>query len=135
MSIATASIVDVWLNERITVIGSFIGLQRSLNDGVAFGLHLGAFQNIFIFIALILITVFAVHSAKKPIEQIGFGLIVGGGIANVIDRIRDGYVTDMIQIGSFPIFNIADVCINIGVGLLLFELIIGWLHREKMPKT
>jgi len=127
--------VDVWLTERIAVIGSFIGLQRSLNEGVAFGFQLGTFQDIFILGALILITAFAVHSAKKPIEQIGFGLIVGGGIANVIDRIRDGYVTDMIQIGSFPIFNIADVCINIGVGLLLLELITSWLYREKMPKT
>lgn len=121
-----ASLLSAWavgalLTERIAIIGSFLGLQRSYNEGVAFGIFLGSYQDIIILVAIGVLTYAAWRSAHTVLEQIGFGLILGGGIANVIDRVPDGLVTDMIQIGSFPIFNVADASINIGVFLLVLS--------------
>jgi len=118
-------LVEKFLEERIPIIGSFIGLQRFHNDGIAFGMQLGQFQDLAIFSALILVGYLAFKTAKSRLDQIGYGMILGGGIANVIDRLIDGVVTDMIQVGAFPIFNIADVCINIGLGLLLLQVVLG----------
>lgn len=117
-SLVCAWLAYVLLDERIAIAGDVIGLQKAFNDGIAFGLSLGPLQTGFIFLAMALIAKVA-WDAQNPLEQIGFGCILGGGMANIIDRLHDGYVTDMIQIGTFPIFNVADVYINVGVALVL----------------
>jgi len=122
-SLFSAWAVGTFLTDRIAIVGSFMGLQRSYNEGIAFGIHLGPYQDIIILVAIGVIAYTAWRSAHTKLEQIGFGLILGGGIANVIDRAIDGLVTDMIQVGSFPIFNVADASINIGFGLLLMQLL------------
>lgn len=115
---------DVLLGDRVSVLGSFVGLQYSRNPGIAFGLRLpGVMQELFIGAALLLVCVLAWKSAKTTLSQAGYGLIVGGALGNVVDRVGDGYVTDFFQVGTFPIFNIADSCITIGVVFLLAEMI------------
>lgn len=52
--------------------------------------------------------------------RIAFGLQFGGAIGNIIDRVRIGHVTDFLDIGSWPIFNIADSSIVVGIGLMIF---------------
>ena len=132
MSIISAVIADTFLIERIAIFGSFAGFQYSLNPGIAWGIKLpSGLQEGLIIIAFIIITYLAINAESEPqlstfhfplsTSRVAFGLILGGGIANIIDRLRDGYVTDFIQIGAFPIFNVADSCITVGVGLLLFE--------------
>lgn len=96
-----------------------IGLQKSYNTGIAFSIELGPMQSFIIIGALMTIGVVAYKQATARYEQIAFGFIVGGGLANVLDRLPDGRVTDMLRVGSFPIFNVADVCINIGVLILI----------------
>ncbi|MDP7477576.1 MAG: signal peptidase II [Candidatus Peribacteraceae bacterium] len=120
-SVFAAMAADIYLSARIPIIGAFAGLQYSLNPGIAWGIRLpsGA-QEVAILLALIAVGYMA-KSAKSSISQAAFGLIIGGGLANIVDRIRDGVVTDFFQIGSFPIFNVADSCVSIGVGLLLVE--------------
>ena len=135
VSILSAYAVDMWLPERITIIGSFFGLQRSMNEGIAFGLHLGPYQDGIILLAVLIIIIIAFRSAVRITERIGFGLILGGGIANILDRLIDGTVTDMIQVGTFPIFNVADICINIGVALILVEMVLMWLSRQKTQQS
>ena len=135
VSILSAYAVDMWLPERIAIIGSFLGLQRSMNEGIAFGLHLGPYQDGIILLAVLIIIIIAFRSAVRITERIGFGLILGGGIANILDRLIDGTVTDMIQVGTFPIFNVADICINIGVALLLIEMVLMWLSRQKTQQS
>ncbi len=136
--VLSAMIADLWLTERISIIGSFIGLQYSLNPGIAWGIRLPpGIQEILIGIALIMVGWYAFHALhERPSYQlpatsyqlsaISYGLILGGGFANIIDRLRDGVVTDYFQIGSFPIFNVADACVTIGVLLLL----LGYMGRE-----
>ena len=128
-SIIAAMAADIWLSERIAVFGSFAGLQYSLNPGIAWGIRLPAgLQELLIGCALIAVLYLACNSQKSHNSQLStlnsqlaYGCILGGGIANSIDRVPDGYVTDFIQIGSFPIFNIADSFVTIGVVLLLID--------------
>lgn len=124
-SILAKLLADAFLHERVAVIGSFAGLQPSLNPGIAFGITFpGGLQQLIIPVALILVTYVAIKSAKTRMSQIGYGLIVGGALGNVVDRLRDGFVTDFFQVGTFPIFNVADSCISIGVAVLLLEIVL-----------
>jgi signal peptidase II len=66
--------------------------------------------------------------------QVAFGLMLGGAVGNVIDRLRfGGNVIDFISVGSFPVFNIADSAVTIGVGLMLLATLLE--NRKKSPAT
>lgn len=126
LSILSAQAADLWLDDRIAVFGSFAGLRYSLNPGIAWGIRLPAgIQEVLIVVALIVVAYMAIQQSRRPtpdaLPLIAFGMILGGGLANVIDRFLDGYVTDYVQIGTFPIFNVADSFVTIGVSLLLLE--------------
>lgn len=130
LSVASAQLVDHFFIERVAVLGSFAGFQLSHNPGIAFGLRLpSVFQEILIGVALIIVAIIAIRHGRHPQASrpaaglAAFGLILGGGIANVIDRIPDGLVTDFIQIGTFPTFNVADSCITVGAALLILQSI------------
>lgn len=113
-------LADAFLTDRIPVVGSFAGLTLTHNPGIAFGVRLPAgYQEAIIIAALVLVCIVAVKSPKTPLNGWGYGLIVGGALGNVIDRLFDGVVTDFFQVGTFPVFNVADSCITIGVSLLL----------------
>lgn len=121
-SYAAKLLADTFLHDRVAVIGSFAGLQYSRNPGIAFGLRLpDAVQEIFILAALVLVFVLAWKSAGTLWSRVGYGLIIGGALGNVVDRAFDGFVTDFFQVGGFPIFNVADSCITVGVVFLLAE--------------
>jgi signal peptidase II len=121
-SLAVKFLVDSFLPSPIHVIGSFIGLYPTTNPGVAFGVLLPpVLQELLILIALAFVCVLAWKSKEKTLMQVAYGLIVGGALANILDRVRDGGVTDFIQIGTFPVFNVADSCITIGAVFLLAE--------------
>ena len=121
-SLGAKWLADSFLEERIPIVGSFAGLEPAFNSGIAFGINL-PYQDLIIFVALILVCVVAWRTSKTKLSAVGFGLIVGGAFANIVDRFQDGLVTDFFQIGTFPVFNVADSCITIGVLLLLVEII------------
>ncbi len=119
------------LIEPIIFIPKLFTLNLSYNAGVAFGINIPSpLEEILIVSALFVLSVFAFRSASSRLASIGFGLILGGAIANQIDRFADGFVTDYISVGTFPIFNAADSCITIGVLLVLIE---AWTKRTKKP--
>lgn len=133
LSVASALLIDLFLVARIPLLGSFVGFELSHNPGIAFGFRLPpVLQEILIAVALVIVGIIAVRHVRQvagcKLPTISFGLILGGGIANIIDRIPDGLVTDFIQIGTFPTFNIADSCITVGAALLLWE---GWRQQKK----
>jgi signal peptidase II len=116
---------DAFLENRLSMWGDFIGLQLAHNDGVAFSMNLGGMLQLpLILLALGFVVYLAFHSDRSRLHQIGFGLIVGGALGNVLDRLPDGLVTDFVRIGSFPVFNVADSCITVGVVLLLLEMLL-----------
>jgi signal peptidase II len=111
------------------LLGEWLRFTFTKNEGVAFGL----FQGIphFFTITSVLISLGAIYFYRyhlpndRPWVQFSLGLIVGGAIGNIIDRLRYGYVVDFIHVTWFPgIFNLADSAITVGVimlaGYLLF---------------
>ena len=123
LSILSAQVADLWLSDRISLIGSFAGLEYYLNPGIAWGIRLpSGLQEVLIGCALLAVAYLA-KSAKDPRSQVAYGVIIGGGAANIVDRLIDGYVTDFFQIGSFPIFNVADSFVTIGVAILFIEVL------------
>ncbi len=103
------------------------GLQLvdTRNHGVAFGLFPGSHAGITILIALAvlaLLVYFALHSAQRLI-WLPTGMLVGGALGNILDRLRDGAVTDFIKLPlGWPPFNLADSSITLGI-LILFLLL------------
>ena len=95
------------------------------NTGAAFGMfpQLG---NIFMIIAILVIVGIVIFYDKLPAGniwiRISLGLQLGGAMGNLVDRILRGYVVDFVDIGFWPIFNIADLSIVLGVAILAYFL-------------
>jgi signal peptidase II len=108
------------LGEQVDVLGP-LKLTLSHNEGVAFGLADGGG------IGLIAVTLIALgvvlwlfsRDPTRPGMWVATGLLAGGAIGNLIDRIRHGHVTDFIELPHWPPFNLADCGITCGVVILL----------------
>jgi signal peptidase II len=106
----------------IELVGSFLAFEYVENTGAAFGIMTSATSALAAISLLIsiggLFMMWREHRTA-PLAALGIGLVVGGAVGNVIDRIFRGYVVDFMAVGEFPRFNLADSCITIGVLLLL----------------
>lgn len=110
----------------------WVALRLAENPGVAFSLGADAPAWVVMTVtagAVVLIAVMAIRGALHP--PAAAGLLLGGGLSNLIDRAASGTVTDMIDFGWFPSFNVADIALNIGVGLVLLWGL--FLHTEEAP--
>lgn len=109
--------------ERIELL-PFLAFVHVHNSGVAFG-FLGGGGTLVLVIVLValalLVTYFARHSGA-PLLWLPTGLLLGGAIGNVIDRLHQGYVTDFVRFPRFPAFNVADIAITFGVIALILVL-------------
>lgn len=122
MSSVLAALGAERLKHAVPLLGDFIQLTLIYNPDIAFGIVLPfPLKEILIAGALIAVLVVAFRRNHNKLSSAGFGLIIGGAVANLIDRIPDGIVTDFIAIGTFPVFNLADACITVGAGILLME--------------
>ena len=75
---------------------------------------------------------FLIFVAKGSIIlEISISLQLSGAFGNIIDRIRLGSVTDFIDVGTWPVFNIADSCISVGMAMLAFYLYVNWKEERK----
>ncbi len=92
------------------------------NEGIAFGIAAGgqALVVVLIALALVALTAFFATHPRVPGIWVPTGLLGGGAIGNVVDRVRDGAVTDFLKVPAWPAFNVADVAITVGVLVLLF---------------
>lgn len=113
----------------VTLIKNFFYLTYTNNTGAAFSILTD--KRIFLVLAGIIIIILLIyylkkHQIKNTINKIAFALVIGGSIGNLIDRIIRGSVVDFIDIKifsyNFPIFNLADTFITIGVLLLLINI-------------
>lgn len=108
--------------ESITLIKGILYLTRVENKGAAFGLLAGR-QTLFIVITLLSIGLILLYyfRAGEPyrIFNVALGLELGGAVANLVDRLRFGQVTDFINVRIWPVFNVADSAIVVGVLLLV----------------
>ncbi len=101
-----------------------IKLINTRNTGVAFSMFSGGGPLVVIiaFVALGALLAFFVTHMHKRLVWLPTGLLLGGAAGNLIDRIRLGAVTDFIKIPHWPAFNIADICVTLGVISLIYVL-------------
>jgi len=111
---------DLIPGEVVDVLGP-LKLTLAHNTGVAFGLAGGAGIGLVAVTlgALVLIGYLFSRKPERPWMWVAVGLLAGGALGNLVDRIRADAVTDYIDVGSWPPFNLADVAITSGVLLLV----------------
>jgi signal peptidase II len=123
--VAKAAVIDrIVRGSTVDVLGP-LEFTHTHNDGVAFGLAGGGgvFVIVLSLVALIALGVFVASVPGRSTTWLAGGLILGGAVGNLIDRIRLGYVTDFISLPHWPAFNLADCAITVGVVLLAWTLI------------
>jgi signal peptidase II len=117
------ALVNSWL-DRGESVNVFFGLDltNTRNSGVAFGALQGkaSVVGVLIAIALVALVVWFVLNAARPWLWLPVGLLLGGALGNLTDRVREGAVTDFIDPIAWPAFNLADTSIVIGVLALLY---------------
>ena len=115
---------NVVQGDHIRVLGSWLVISHIRNSGAAFG-TLRGFGGVLAMIALAGVGVFAVVLWRQPRTVVGVaaGLVAGGALGNLVDRIVRGTVVDFIDFRFWPAFNVADAAITIGVILLVIELL------------
>jgi signal peptidase II len=103
----------------------FLKLVHVHNRGVAFGfLGNGGLLPVLLVTgaALALLVAFFLRRPGVPLLWLPTGLLLGGALGNLVDRVREGHVTDFIHLPHWPAFNVADVCITLGVVTLVLVL-------------
>ncbi|NLC89340.1 MAG: signal peptidase II [Clostridiaceae bacterium] len=117
--------------ESLLVIPDFFQIKMSLNTGAAWGFLAGTSWGIHILsllsLLMSLLIIYWLQETTDKKARIVLSIILAGSLGNLIDRVRIGAVTDffMFNFGSwyFPSFNVADMCITIGAGLLILFII------------
>jgi signal peptidase II len=115
------------LDESLHVVGPF-SIHHVQNSGIAFGLFASATPVVTLLTAVAvgwMLVFFARSGARHPVLPVALGLLIGGSTSNLIDRIRLGHVTDFLDLGWWPAFNLADSFIVIGVAVLFAALVLG----------
>ena len=114
---------NLHLGERRDLV-AFVDLLRTNNEGVAFGVLGGGGALVTVVVAAAvgaLLVYFALH-ADKPLAWLPTGMLIGGSLGNIVDRAREGAVTDFLKVPHWPAFNVADMAITFGVVLLVYVL-------------
>ena len=122
---------EVPLDAEYRIIGDFLRIVHVENSGAAFGMFQGSTKLLLVLPAVIIAAAVFVllrypdKGRKSVAEKTALCLIVSGGIGNIIDRLMFGHVTDMISFSIFPpVFNVADIAVTVGCGLLMLSLLI-----------
>ena len=131
------------VEESVAVIPNVLHFTYIQNPGAAFGM-LSEHRWIFMVVSSVAIVALLLYLWRARPESkwacTAISLIIGGGIGNMIDRIRLPYVIDMIDFCAFPtlwmwIFNVADACVCVGAGILIVWLIVSIVQESKKEKA
>jgi len=119
------------IGERSPVFGTFLRLThiRNSDSGAVFGMMRGAstyFTVFSIIAAAVLVVVLIVAKRASTLVRVSLGMVLGGAVGNLIDRLRFGAVVDFLDVGisesvRWPCFNVADSAITVGVFLLILS--------------
>jgi signal peptidase II len=128
-------LTKVWVRsyeegEVICQLG-FLQLTHVQNTGASFGIFKGHSSTLMIvdIVGIVILTAMALYIYRRLpylvtlLNTVAFSLILAGTVGNLIDRLRLEYVTDFIDVGFWPVFNVADSAITIGVIILVFSLV------------
>ena len=123
------------LGEEVEIVGPF-SIHHVQNSGIAFGLFSQATSVVIVLTALAvawMLVFFARSGSRHPILPVALGFVLGGSIANLVDRIRLGHVTDFLDVRYWPAFNLADTFIVVGVAIL-FAALAGSDRQSRRPR-
>jgi signal peptidase II len=113
------------LDEQVRVVGP-LSIHHVQNSGIAFGLFASATLVVIILTTVAvgwMLVFFARSGSRHPVLPVALGLVIGGSVSNLVDRVRLGHVTDFLDLKFWPAFNLADSFIVVGVAILLLALI------------
>lgn len=113
------------LGDAVDVAGPFT-IHHVRNTGIAFGLFADSTSIVIGLTAVAigaLVVFFARSGRRHPLLPVAVGLVLGGSVSNLVDRLRYGYVTDFLDLDYWPAFNLADTFIVVGVGLLFLSFV------------
>ena len=133
-------LIKLWATVELLPVGSkpfiphVLEFYYLLNDGMSFSMLSGK-RTLLVIVTGVMLAVLAGMRKMPRLERAAWILVVGGGVGNLIDRIRTGVVVDYLNclFINFPVFNFADVCICVGVGLLVLSLLLD-MRREQKAK-
>ena len=115
------------LGESVDLVGPFT-VHHVQNSGIAFGLF-GSRTSIVIGVTAVavgaMLVFFARSGRRHPVLPVALGLVLGGSIANLVDRVRLGHVTDFLDLVAWPAFNLADTFIVVGVAVLVGAVLLA----------
>ena len=139
---AIKHLVEAYLPwQEMVPLVPFLALYRTYNTGIAFSLldSVGDLGLLAVSAVVILFVLFLASRTERTnrLARLGFALIVGGALGNVIDRVTYGHVVDYIlfhtPVWSFAVFNLADALITVGAGLVLLEELLTWRSSRGTP--
>lgn len=119
------ALVRAWLppGEFVKVLGEFLLLKQERNPGIAFSLFADGNNALIIALTSLLVALVAAYAfwarAGGRMAQAGLGMICGGALGNIIDRMACGKVIDFLDFRFWPVFNLADAAIVAGVALFV----------------
>ena len=117
------------------IAGPF-SIHHVRNSGIAFGFF-GSATSIVIVVTAIavgwMLVFFARSGGRHPVLPVALGLVLGGSLGNLLDRVRLGHVTDFLDFRFWPAFNLADVFIVVGVATLFGALAGGGDRSKRRP--
>ena len=116
--------------QRLEVVPDLLWFTYVENPGSAFSM----FQNAGVWLGVgavgaVGVIGWALRTPRPGVEVVGLGLVMGGAVGNLVDRatrgegLLDGKVVDWIQVPNFPVFNVADTALTVGVGLVLWSAV------------
>ena len=113
------------LDESVHVLGP-LSIHHVQNSGIAFGLFASATVVVIVLTTaavMWMLWFFARSGQRHPVLPVALGLVTGGSVSNLIDRVRLGHVTDFLDLRFWPAFNLADTFICVGVAILILTLV------------
>jgi signal peptidase II len=123
------------LGEEVHIAGPF-SIHHVQNSGIAFGLFSEATSIVIVLTTLAvawMLVFFARAGQRHPVLPVALGFVLGGSVANLLDRVRLGHVTDFLDVRYWPAFNLADTFIVVGVAIL-FAALAGADRRSHRPR-
>ena len=126
---------SIALDSAVDLVGPF-SIRHVQNSGIAFGLFSSATVIVIVLTTVAvawMLVFFARSGARHPALPVALGLLIGGSVSNLVDRVRLGYVTDFLDLRWWPAFNLADASIVVGVAVLLGSLLLS--DRSQSPRS
>lgn len=134
---------DMELGERIPLVDPYLGLLSHRNRGAAWGMLEGQMWLFFIITTIVIVGIvyyFHRHAQNQPLFQLGLMVLLGGAIGNFIDRLFRGEVVDFVDVliplinYEFPIFNVADAALTVGVVIIFIFILLDERKQKKVKK-